>query len=122
WRWSLPDTSIPRTSNADERDAVTPPIASASAPTPNRTKRRRPPSDRNHSAGREVEIPKQMHLRFETDARSLGDEVLDLTDQRQHVGGGRPVRRDDEVRMLRRDRGQTVAATLGARLLDQAGG
>src|SRR4029453_6045410 len=119
---SFPDPSTPRTSNADQRDAVPPPITSATDPTAISVMRRRPPSDRIHSVRREVEIPKQMHLRFETDARSLGDEVLDLTDERQDVRGGRTVRRHDEVRVLGRDRGQAVAASLRARLLDQAGG
>ena len=69
-RWCAPDTSSRRAWKADERDAAIPPATSTTeaAAAAISTARRLPDIDRNDSAGREVEIPKQMHLRFEKDA------------------------------------------------------
>jgi hypothetical protein len=75
-------TSIRRASRSEDRDARSAPAPIAITAPAITPARREPRSERNHSAGREVEIPNDAHLRFEPDAGAFGDDVLDLPDQR----------------------------------------
>src|SRR5262245_12915646 len=109
WRWSAPETSIRRASSSEVRDAKMTPTPNATTTPATTTARLVAPSDRNHSAGREVQIPNDAYLRFEPDARALGDPVLDQRDQRHHVGRGGAVGDHDEVGMLGGDGGEAHA-------------
>ena len=59
--------------------------------------------------GAKVQVANEMHLRFETDAERARDDDPGLRDELDDVGGARPLGGNDEVRVLRRDRGAADA-------------
>src|SRR5919106_1834910 len=113
-----PVTSIVRTASNDDRETTT--AARTRTETTTATSPSRTRHDLKDLADSEVEIANEMDLRFEQHTRMRQDALTDGLDQLQDVRGGRPVARDDEVRVLFGHRRATHRHPPPPGLLDQA--